>query len=256
MHASPRQHTYAAYTLIELLVVISIIVVLAGLLVPITGVARRMVNDMKCGHNLQQIGAAIEVYKFNNNDLFPKRLLFAQNDPDAGDPITGDLFHSDGPLKGLNKILLCPRDGQNGTDTNMGRATANWDNLQNVYTPGSSYLYEISSHFLNANQISYFFKDRSTFPAVNSPEATWAGGKHNQIKHGNLTDDKIPVIGASFPPGKFPIVRCFWHHKWTGSARKDAPYKKVKNVSWDLNVFDGSPFWESDANSKISLPNN
>jgi prepilin-type N-terminal cleavage/methylation domain-containing protein len=250
MHASPRHHAHAAYTLIELLVVISIIVVLAGLLVPVTGVVRRMMNDMKCGHHLQQIGAAIEAYKFNNNDRFPDRLF------SNGNLTLGDLFHSDGPLKGLNKILLCPRDAQLGKDPKMGRPTSFGD-LSYIYTTGSSYLYEMSSLPIPTSYVKSFYRDRGEAPNVTAEELTWAAAKHNQIKFGNVTDDSNQnnvKYGASFPPSYFPILRCYWHHKWKGVPSQDAVHKKVKNISWDLNVFDSSPYWENDVNSLNKIP--
>ena len=130
------------FTLLELLVVISIIAVLAGMVLPVVAMVRRMANDVKCGNNLQQIGAAIEVFKGENNDSFPTRLF---RDPAVSTmPIQDDLFHSNGPLKGLTKILLCPRDGQSGKDRLMGRprpgtTPVNWDDLSSIYTPASSF---------------------------------------------------------------------------------------------------------------------
>ena len=245
------------FTLLELLVVISIIAVLAGLLLPVVAMVRRMANDAKCGSNLQQIASAIEVYKGENNDSFPDRLLW---DPTTQtnappNPITSDLFHSNGPLKGLTKILLCPRDAQLGKDTRMGRHLS-WPDLSTIYTPGCSYDYEVSSVFLNSSDLGYFFRDRATavppesLPAANTPESTWASGKHNQLRFGNLKDDNISY-GDAFPEALFPIIRCYWHYKWTGQP-SDKPTKKVKNVSWALNVFDSTPYWEHDVNPKIN----
>jgi prepilin-type N-terminal cleavage/methylation domain-containing protein len=58
-----RRRSHEAFTLIELLIVISIIVILAGLLVPVTG--RIGVTRMKAVSKteLQQVAAAIEAYK-------------------------------------------------------------------------------------------------------------------------------------------------------------------------------------------------
>ena len=239
----------SAFTLIELLVVIAIIAVLAGILIPTVSLVKRMANDMKCGSQLQQIAAAIEVYKGENDDRFPARLLWRDTDPLAGNPIISDLFHSGGPLNGLKKILLCPLDAQLGKNTKMGRHN-DWENLSNVSTPDSSYLYEVSSTNLNGGQINFFFKDRSTKPPVGDPEATWAGGKYNQRRFGNLQDDG-KTVGASFPPGRFPIIRCYWHYKWKNNT-SDTTMRKVKNVSWELNIFDSTPYWEHDVNPLIT----
>ncbi len=243
------KHRYA-FTLIELLVVIAIIAVLAGLLIPTVGMVKQMMSNIKCGNQLQQIGAAIEVFKGDNNDSFPARLLWSDSDPLAGNPIVSDLFHSGGPLTGLKKILLCPLDSQSGKNTRMGRHHS-WEDLSRVYTPDSSYLYEISSAPLLPGQISFFFKDRATLPSANDLEATWVGGKYNQLRFGNLVKNPPdPVYGAPFAPSQLPIIRCYWHYKWLGNS-SDYTIRKVKNVSWELNVFDSTPYWEIDANPAI-----
>ncbi len=249
------------FTLIELLVVVGIIAVLAGLLLPVVGLVRRMANDIKCGNNLQQIGAAIEVYKHENNDNFPKRLRWGvgQIDPRTNLPGFGDLFQNNGQLKGLTKILQCPHDAQLGKARLMGRPSPAWEDLSSIYTEDSSYMFEISDALLNPGQINFFFKDRGNDkPAPGSSEATWVGGKYNQLRFGNLRDDNS-TYGDGFPPSKLPTIRCYWHYKWTGSskfARTEQQTRKVKNVSWELNVFDSTPFWEHDANPAIPLPTN
>ena len=243
------------FTLLELLVVVSIIAVLAGLVLPVVSLVRRLANDVKCGSNLQQIAAGIEVYKGDNDDSFPERLLWDPAAwPYAASPITSDLFRSNGPLRALTKILLCPLDAQRGKDTRMGRHR-NWADLSAIYTPGSSYVYEVSSVYLTSNDISYFFRDRpdatppESMPPANSSESTWASGKHNQLRFGNRKDDNSGY-GAAFPESLFPIIRCYWHYKWTGMS-SDEKTKKVKNVSWALNVFNTSPYWETDINPNI-----
>jgi prepilin-type N-terminal cleavage/methylation domain-containing protein len=249
-----------AFTLVEMLVVISIISVLAGMLIPTVALVRRMARDITCGNQLQQIGGAIEVYKSENNDTFPARLLWRDNDPLAGSPITGDLFHGGGPLVGLKKILVCPRDGQNGRDVNMGRlapGSSNWGDLSSIYTTGSSYCYEASAVYLNRNDRDFFFADLPSdkLPALNTSESTWAAGKFHQLKFGNLTGGAGSLKGAPFASSLFPLIRCYWHAKWTGNATKDAGQRRgVRNVSWDLNIFDTSPYWEHDINPDIPLP--
>ncbi len=252
------QMNRAAFTLVEMLVVVAIIAVLAGMLIPTVGMVRRMMSEVKCGNQLQQIGAAIEVYKNDNDDRFPEKL----NDPRPQS--SSDLFHAGGPLSGLKKILLCPFDGQKGMDVRMGRPPGydNWSanadrSLQERKEPDSSYLYETSREFLIQDHIDFFFKDLPTRPtnqrpSLGSPEATWAAGKTHQRRFGNLLDDGVNP-GAPFAGGVFPIVRCFHHYKWK-NRESDAKNKKVYNVSWDLNVFKSTPFWETDANPLIPLP--
>lgn len=254
----PLPMTRSGFTLVEMLVVVAIIAVLAGILIPTVSVVRRMMNEVKCSSQLQQIGAAIEVYKNDNDDRFPEKL----NDPRPQS--SSDLFHAGGPLSGLKKILLCPLDGQRGKDVRMGRPPGydNWSaaadrSLQERKEPDSSYLYETSRELLIQDHIDFFFKDLPTRPTnqrplLGSKEATWAAGKSHQRRFGNLLDDGINP-GAAFAGSVFPIVRCFHHYKWK-NRESDAKNKKVYNVSWDLNVFKSTPFWETDANPLIPLP--
>ncbi|MCF7668471.1 MAG: type II secretion system GspH family protein [Verrucomicrobia bacterium] len=59
------------FTLIELLVVIAIIGILAGLLLPVLGRAKRSANEVACISNLRQIGIAFELYIQNNEQHLP-----------------------------------------------------------------------------------------------------------------------------------------------------------------------------------------
>lgn len=55
----------------EVLVVIVIIVVLAGLLVPMVGRMTTAARSAECASNLKQVGAAIIMYAVENNDKLP-----------------------------------------------------------------------------------------------------------------------------------------------------------------------------------------
>jgi prepilin-type N-terminal cleavage/methylation domain len=64
---SPR----AAFTLIELLTVIAIIGVLAAILIPVVGRVRQSARTAHCIKNLQNIGAAFQLYAADNKGLYP-----------------------------------------------------------------------------------------------------------------------------------------------------------------------------------------
>jgi prepilin-type processing-associated H-X9-DG protein/prepilin-type N-terminal cleavage/methylation domain-containing protein len=60
-----------AFTLIELLVVITIISILAILVVPTLGKAKRSALRTNCASNLKQIGVATKMYLLDHNNVFP-----------------------------------------------------------------------------------------------------------------------------------------------------------------------------------------
>jgi prepilin-type N-terminal cleavage/methylation domain-containing protein/prepilin-type processing-associated H-X9-DG protein len=59
------------FTLIELLVVLVIITVLASLLLPALGVARRAARRTQCLSSLRQVGITMQAYISDNDDYYP-----------------------------------------------------------------------------------------------------------------------------------------------------------------------------------------
>jgi prepilin-type N-terminal cleavage/methylation domain-containing protein/prepilin-type processing-associated H-X9-DG protein len=94
-----------AFTLIELLVVITIIGILAVLVVPTLGKARRSALRTSCASNLKQVGTAVKMYLLDHNSVFPPL-------SDGGQFGTLAAFYVP-YLNGATEVFRCPAQKNN-----------------------------------------------------------------------------------------------------------------------------------------------
>jgi prepilin-type N-terminal cleavage/methylation domain-containing protein len=241
------------FTIIELLVVVGIIMVLASILLPTLGYARRKARITQCMNNLKQIHDALLLYQQDHIgqggfDYFPYRLTY---------------LNRDGYTTGGAKLFICPLDdnkgAQGGRDSASGRQYGELDEGSGVGELPLSYIYEFSgvkctddagkgdgamSYFLSKICWPDYVTNPATFPDKDgNGYVSWAEWKQCQLKFGDIRGVNAPPRAKAnwtgYPPSKFPVLRCFWHMR-----NQDANEEEVMNMAYTGNIFKSTPAWE------------
>lgn len=120
-----RNISPTAFTLIELLVVIAIIAILAAILLPVLGQAKKRAIQVQCLNNVKQLGLGMTLYTGENNDVYP--FLASKNGylpqdwiywrisvnypPPSKSPIMAELGAGAASTNGgANSVFKCPAD--------------------------------------------------------------------------------------------------------------------------------------------------
>ena len=247
------------FTITELLVVITIIVALAGLILPAIYSAYQKSIETKCLNNLQQLHKGMMMYRDDHmaggRELNPMRLthLFSMNyvqnersflcpfddsagaqggKPDGNDPSGTEITQ----FSELDEPIASPRGAVDGVKP-------------------CSYMYECAM----GAEPSFDWKSLVTLPSraysmPGGPDAfvdlegnisstKWGEFKAAQMRYGDsyLNPDypgNPKTIGYS--PTKFPVLRCFWHTNNPNSNAVDA----IINLAYTGNLFRSGAKWE------------
>lgn len=163
------------FTLVELLVVISIIAVLAALLLPALGGAKKKGKEAECTNHLRQIGVGLRLWAHDNEGRFPWTVPVV----DGGSLNSGDWtdhYRAASNELSTTKILHCPMD-KGRTAVNAGATGRDWATLDG--DRNISYFLGLSAD--EAKPQTILTGDRGLGSGSGATEMTWTAANGTSI---------------------------------------------------------------------------
>jgi prepilin-type processing-associated H-X9-DG protein/prepilin-type N-terminal cleavage/methylation domain-containing protein len=143
-----RPSNRAAFTLIELLVVIVIISILATLLTPGIQKAVEKARSIACAANLRAIGASVQAYLADNDNIFPEIEPYPSNPVYTGDKKVGGMLDILGPYGVVDKTLQCPADLHGADNFAKEKSSYMWNPIADGENQNAVTIYGRRVHLL------------------------------------------------------------------------------------------------------------
>ena len=190
-----QTHQRTGFTLIELLVVIAIIGILAVLVVPTLGKAKRSALKTNCASNLRQVGLAVKMYLLDHNSVFPVLPVASE---------LGSLVTNYTPyVNGATDVFRCPAQKNNLSAIPAYGSRLTIPGVTNAQAWVS---YEFNYFFAYANPALYV----RTSTRRDITEASICPYAYDFPYNPNVPSD-VPYIPHQ---GGMNVLYCDWHVNW------------------------------------------
>ena len=199
MHfATAKSRVSAGFTLIEILAIAFVIVLLAGLILPVTNGSRCGSQTVRCIINLKNVGLAYRIFATDNSDRFPWEVPVAEGGARELHAL-GEPFHTFRVLSNelsTPKILICPQDKPK-------KPSSSWTNLTDA-------------------NISYFIN----IAAQSTNPQSWLGGDRNLAINGR----RVASGRLHIPRGSSASFDKEFHGTWGNLLRADGSVEQLSGA--------------------------
>jgi len=204
--------SFRAFTLIELLVVVAIISILAALLLPALGKAKRSVQATLCANNMHQIVMAALIYDSDNKRLPSMLDWLYPSKPSvpaaATNLMKGELF----PYLQSKTTFLCPLEAGSRSISNIVDHSYQLHcNLCHAHEATQCLAPARTAYFLEATNLSIGFQAGITAPLAYAIAFSGGPFPHSKREHFVFMDGHFEKLTREQYNGRFLSDPRFWN---------------------------------------------